>query len=652
MSVQERKDWSDDARLTAYALGELEGAELSALLAEIEGDAQAAEIVTELRALGGTLEAEFEAEAQSEGPLELTGTQRTAITQKAAKNPQRSFRMRPVEWLAIAATLAAVAWVGEWSLRAPVNDMLGTTAARHPESPALKGQAHIDKDSTGNPSLRGLSYDAAVLQGIGYMDTEVPEPLGYTSDREQYAHIAESAFVLTSDSPLSTFSIDVDTASYSNVRRILGSGQLPNPDAVRIEELINYFPYSYPNPSSAVPFSVNVEIGSAPWAEAHRLVRIGLKGRETHALERRPSNLVFLLDVSGSMESPSKLPLLKQALQMLVQNLGEQDRVAIVVYAGASGLVLPSTSCDDAVSIQMALEQLSAGGSTNGGQGIELAYEVAQRNFIEGGINRVLLATDGDFNVGVTSDGALVRLIEEKAGGGVFLTVLGFGTGNLQDAKMEQLADKGNGHYAYIDSTLEARKVLVEQMGATLETIAKDVKIQVEFNPALVQAYRLIGYENRVLAAQDFNDDSKDAGEIGAGHTVTALYEVVPVGVTLQVPDVDPLKYQVPARPAGAAYSGELLNLKLRYKSPDGNESKLLEYPITDAGGNFAEMSDDSRFAASVAAFGMLLRDSSYRGSLTWEQVIPWAANSLGDDPGGYRAQFLELVSKAQELAR
>jgi len=467
---------------------------------------------------------------------------------------------------------------------------------------------------------------------------------------ESYDAVTENPFFLATQTPLSTFSIDVDTASYSNVRRFLNDGQLPPAGAVRTEELVNYFPYDYAGPEGDTPFAVHAEALGCPWEPRHRLVRIGLKGREIAAEDRRASNLVFLLDVSGSMNSPNKLPLLQKALGMLVQNLDQRDRVAIVVYAGASGLVLPSTSCESEEAIVQAIEQLSAGGSTNGGAGIELAYKVAAENFIDGGINRVILATDGDFNVGTTDQGSLVRMIEEKASNDIFLTVLGFGMGNYQDSTLEKLADKGNGNYAYIDTALEARKVLVEQMGATLETIAKDVKIQIEFNPLKVAGYRLLGYENRMLAAQDFNDDKKDAGEIGAGHTVTALYEIVPVGVDIEVPGTQALRYQTERQPSNAAFTDELLHLKLRWKAPTSDTSNLATIPVRDGGKNFFEASEDTRFAAAVAAFSLVLRDSKYSGKISLADVRTWAIESSGKDAGGYREQFIQLVDKAREL--
>jgi Ca-activated chloride channel family protein len=482
--------------------------------------------------------------------------------------------------------------------------------------------------------------------------------LGARFSSESYARIVDNPFLPVAQNPLSTFSIDVDTASYANVRRFLTGGQMPPPDAVRIEEMLNYFEYDYPQPTGDDPFSVNVEIAACPWQPDHRLMRVGLKGLEFAEEERPACNLVFLVDVSGSMQPANKLPLLKQAMSMLISEVGAADRVAIVVYAGSSGLVLPSTTADNQETLLHALGNLEAGGSTNGGAGIQLAYDVATENFIEGGANRVILATDGDFNVGITDQGDLTRLIENKAKSGVFLSVLGFGMGNLKDSTLETLADKGNGNYAYIDTLNEARKVLVDQVGGTLVTIAKDVKIQIEFNPAEVAAYRLIGYENRILAAQDFNDDTKDAGEIGAGHTVTALYEIVPAGVEIEPPDpaaaeqpgVDPLKYQVETQLSEAAYFGELATVKLRYKQPDGDVSKLIETSVADSEASFAQSTEGFRFAASVASFGMMLRHSPYIEGWTFDAVLELAAESVGEDHQGYRAEFVELVKQALSI--
>jgi Ca-activated chloride channel family protein len=474
-----------------------------------------------------------------------------------------------------------------------------------------------------------------------------------------YDHILENPFLDAVSDPLSTFSIDVDTASYSNIRRFINQGSLPPKDAVRLEEMINYFTYDYPQPADDKPFSINVDVAGCPWEASHRLVRIGLKGREIAVDKRGASNLVFLLDVSGSMTPPERLPLVKQAMRLLVEKLTENDRVAIVVYAGASGLALPSTTGDHKEQILSAIESLQPGGSTNGAEGIELAYKIAADNFIKSGVNRVILATDGDFNVGVTNQGDLIRLIQEKAKTGVFLSVLGVGTDNLKDSTMQKLADKGNGNYAYLDSLDEARKVLVQQMNGTLVTIAKDVKIQVEFNPARVASYRLIGYEKRMLRKEDFNNDKIDAGEIGAGHTVTALYEVVPAGATANpaasVPPVDPLKYSASAKSTSetsASASGETLTVKLRHKKPDGDKSELIERAVVDSGAGFEKASADFKFAAAVAEFGMLLRDSEHKGTGTMGAVLEWAQEGKGNDANGYRAGFIELVRKAQSLRK
>ena len=469
-------------------------------------------------------------------------------------------------------------------------------------------------------------------------------------NREQYAHIEENRFKSARDNPLSTFSIDVDRASYSNVRRfLLGERRLPPVDAVQIEEMVNYFSYDYARPRGEHPVAVTTELGVAPWSRDHRLLRIGLASSPIHTEELPPSNLVFLLDVSGSMSSPDKLPLVKRSMRLLVDQLRPRDRVAIVVYAGAAGLVLESTSGARKDRILEAIERLEAGGSTAGGAGLRLAYHVAQESFLEDGNNRVVLATDGDFNVGESSDSEMVRLIEEKRREGTFLTVLGFGTGNLQSAKMQGLAQHGNGNYAYIDTLDEARKVLVGEMGGTLLTVAQDVKIQVEFNPAHVRAYRLIGYENRLLAAEDFNDDRKDAGELGAGHTVTALYEIVPVGSESDVDlsGIDPLRYQPTSDRSSRERSGELAFVRVRYKQPRGTESRLLEHAVRP---DVGRGTNDFTFAAAVAGFGMLLRDSEHKGSISTRQVLALARDGLGPDLDGYRRGFLELVRAYDEL--
>jgi Ca-activated chloride channel family protein len=491
----------------------------------------------------------------------------------------------------------------------------------------------------------------ATLQASGYAQRPDESYRGRREpwNTEEYGHEEENPFLAVSAHPLSTFSIDVDRASYSNVRRFIVNGQAPPCDAVRIEELVNYFPYDYAAPTGDDPVAIHTELAPAPWKRQHQLLRIGLQARRIDLRGLPASNLVFLLDVSGSMATPNKLPLVKASMTMLVNNLRRDDRVAIVVYAGSAGLVLASTPGDEKAKILEALDRLEAGGSTAGGAGIRRAYDEAVANFIRGGNNRVILATDGDFNVGVSSNGELIRLIEEKRRSGVFLTVLGFGMGNLKDSKMEQLADHGNGNYAYIDNLLEARKTLVHELGGTLFTIAKDVKIQVEFNPARVRAYRLIGYENRLLADEDFADDAKDAGEMGAGHSVTALYEIVPAGVetdvTIRVPDS--LRYQTVRTPRGVDRQ-ELGFVKVRYKQPDGDRSLQLTHAVS--GEPAGTPSPEFRFQTAVAEFGLLLRGSEQRGTASFEDVIATARGSLGRDPDGYRAEFVRLAEAAQSL--
>ena len=452
---------------------------------------------------------------------------------------------------------------------------------------------------------------------------------------------------LAAEQPVSTFSIDVDTGAYANVRRFLNAGQLPPQDAVRVEEMVNYFDYRYAPPASRdVPFRVATELAPAPWNPQVLLMKIGIKGFEVAAAERPPANLVFLIDVSGSMQSPDKLPLLKNAFRLLTDQLTARDRVSMVVYAGSSGVVLEPTAGDQKHKIREAIDRLEAGGSTNGAEGIERAYQLAHDAQLKGGINRVVLATDGDFNVGVVDFEALVDMAERQRAGGVALTTLGFGTGNYNDQLLERLADAGNGNYAYVDTLYEARKVLVSELSSTLFTIAKDVKIQVEFNPATVLEYRLIGYENRMLAREDFNNDKVDAGDIGAGHRVTALYEIVPVG---KAGRLDPLRYGPQARAAAA--SNELANVKLRYKKPQSDTSELLEYPIGKGSvATLERLSPDFRFAASVAAFGQLLRGGKYVGNYGYGDVERLARGALDDDPEGYRREFLSLVKLADSL--
>ena len=472
-------------------------------------------------------------------------------------------------------------------------------------------------------------------------------------EREGYDYIVENAFLKVKDNPLSTFSIDVDAASYSNIRRFLTSGQLPPAGAVRIEEMINYFKYDYPQPKNNDPFSVNTEISSCPWNPAHRLALVGLQGKIIPTDNLPSSNIVFLIDVSGSMSDINKLPLLKQSLKLLVDQLREKDKVSLVVYAGNAGLVLPATNGLQKNKIKEAIDLLESGGSTAGGAGIELAYKTATDNFIKGGNNRVILCTDGDFNVGLSSDDALENIIEKKRASGVFLTVLGFGMGNYQDAKMQKLADKGNGNHAYIDQLSEAKKVLVSEFGGTLFTIAKDVKLQIEFNPAIVQGYRLIGYENRMLEKEDFNNDKKDAGDLGSGHTVTALYEIIPTGLpSTFLQQVDTLKYQTAEKFSASAFGKELMTLKMRYKQPDDTTSKLMTVAVLDEQKQIQFTSANFRFAAAVAEFGMLLRNSSFKQQASYTGVISMATNAVGVDQEGYRKEFLKLVQNANSMAK
>jgi Ca-activated chloride channel family protein len=640
----------DEAKLTAYALGELDDLERESIAQLVAATESARREVEETRETAAALR-----EALSTAPAySLTLEQRRTIEAAAVRRPAASAPTGRLLWgspwlrvTSVAAALATVVLaVSVTSLqRRRVAQPSPRAVAAPPPPTTSSGAARLSQE--GLAQLRALGYVGEGAAPDHLQEIRLPSAPFTTTD---HGHTPESPFVLVAQDARSTFSVDVDTASYAIVRRYLNGHELPPKDAVRIEELINYFPYSYLPPRDGGPFAVHMDTAGCPWKAGHRLVRIAIKGREVPRGERPSGNLVFLLDVSGSMDEPQKLPLVKAAMRLLVNQLGPQDRAAIVVYAGAEGLALPSTPATDKAAILSAIESLSPQGTTHGSAGLRLAYETATANMIQGGLNRVILATDGDFNVGVTSQGDLIRLIEEKAKTGVFLTALGFGMGNLKDSTLEKLADHGNGNYAYIDGLSEARKVLVEQIGATLVTIAKDVKLQVEFNPRMVKAFRLIGYENRVLAHQDFNDDERDAGDIGAGHTVTALYEIVPPGGDLSVPSVDPLKYQQPARPVAESDAGELLTLKLRYKEPDGIRSSLIEVPLVDAGREFKAAPSDFRFAAAVAAFGMVLRDSPNRGDADLAKVLEWAKASLSDDPGGHRAEFLQLVDKAHAL--
>jgi Ca-activated chloride channel family protein len=712
----------DDPKLTAFAMDELDESDKSVIAKEIAASPEAQHEVDEIRGVASALRNEFAAELEGRATASPASQTMRAVLRNSdagagsALHDQRSLSdIRGDRWfwqiarplsiaavLAIAAIIAVVA-IGTQRKRGEVAILQQGEMTVLPVEPKLDqalmeapGEAEVEAPTSlaqagasntpgivANPPVSAfeLSKIPASKQKQRNIDElsravggEFREELNIRRNPQQfstaaYDHIEENPFLDAKSNPLSTFSIDVDTASYSNVRRFINEGGLPPKDAVRVEELINYFNYDYPQPNDGKPFSVQADVAGCPWEASHRLVRIGLKGKEIAADKRGASNLVFLLDVSGSMMPPERLPLVKQAMRLLTEKLTENDRVAIVVYAGSSGMVLPSTTGDHKEQILDALENLQAGGSTNGAEGIQLAYSVAQKNFIKGGVNRVILATDGDFNVGVTSQGDLIRLIQEKARDGVFLSVLGVGTDNLKDSTMQKLADKGNGNYAYLDSLDEARKVLVQQVNGTLVTIARDVKIQVEFNPARVQSYRLIGYEKRVLRKEDFNNDKVDAGEIGAGHTVTALYEVVPVGATTDpaasIPPVDRLKYGTnepgtangsAARDGGSyngeSHSSEMMTVKLRYKKPDGDKSELLERVVTDSNAGFAKASPDFKFAAAAAEFGMLLRDSEHKGKASLGSVLEWAQEGKGADPNGYRQGFIDLVRKAQTLSK
>ncbi|OLP15864.1 hypothetical protein BST81_23860 [Leptolyngbya sp. 'hensonii'] len=534
--------------------------------------------------------------------------------------------------------------------------LLGTLVACNADQASKTGRSNsapsappVGVPSPAAQTLPGTTTTQELKQNLAAkpLADQTQDQLPERTSGEQYSTIQDNPFQRASTNPLSTFSIDVDAASYSNVRRFINEGQLPPKDAVRIEEMINYFTYDYPQPQGDRPFTVTTEVGTAPWNRNHRLVLVGLQGKRMALESLPPSNLVFLIDVSGSMDAPNRLPLVKSGLRLLVNELRASDRVTIVVYAGNAGVVLPPTPGNQKEAILAALDRLQAGGSTAGGEGIQLAYKLAKENFLKTGNNRVILATDGDFNVGISSDAELVNLIEQKRNEGVYLTVLGFGMGNLQDAKLEQLADKGNGNYAYIDSLLEARKVFVKELGSTLFTIAKDVKIQVEFNPAKVQAYRLIGYENRILASQDFSDDKKDAGEMGAGHSVTALYEILPAGIKSDVPLAKEAAVQ--DKPSVQFKDNEIMVVKLRYKPPQQTTSQFLSQLLLDQG-TPPNPSPNLRFSAAVAAFGMILRDSPYKGTATLDNVLQLAQQSQGTDLDGYRAEFIRLVEKSKTL--
>ena len=537
---------------------------------------------------------------------------------------------------------------GKYTIEAKTGDVLifnyiGFTT----QTIKVKKQSVIDIKMTASTNLDEVVVSALATKRVRNELVRSNQVVtSHPINRESYKEIEENTFKMVKSSPLSTFSIDVDKAGYSNVRRMINNGQEIPKDAVKIEEMINYFDYNYPQPKGKHPFAIHTEVNTTPWNNESKLIKIGLQGKTVPLDDIPPSNLVFLIDVSGSMNSQNKLPLLKSAFKLLVNQLRDEDKISIVTYAGAAGLVLPPTSGDNKNKILEALNNLNAGGSTAGGQGIELAYKTAEENFIKNGNNRVILATDGDFNVGASSDQAMEELIEEKRKSGVFLTCLGFGTGNYQDSKMETLADKGNGNHAYIDTIQEAQRILGTEFGGTLFTIAKDVKIQVEFNPAFVQAYRLIGYENRLLNDEDFNDDKKDAGELGSGHKVTALYEIIPTGVKSKwLKDIDDLKY---SEKTSANNQKDLLTVKFRYKEPDGDKSKLIEHIISAKEMKNNNASADFKFASAVAMFGMKLRKSEYIEESSLQNIIQLAEEGKTKDEEGYKAEFIRLVKASK----
>lgn len=674
----------DDPRLTAYALRELTGQEVAEVATAIERDPALAAEVAAIRALGGDLESALQAES-------LPATEPVELAERIEFPPgNRTAKRFPLYWVSglVAAGFAVLVVV-----QRPESPLVGTpgTVAASPakgeSAPDIAGPEPVAPSAA--PAVMSarneadavadawVPFEASAAKPGAYASTAMPMDSGRTESRrerrslslsasmirpevlagEGYASNAEHGWKQVAHAPLSTFGVDVDSASYANVRRFLQRGKLPPIDAVKIEELVNAFSYDYTAPAgdAAAPLQANLEVAAAPWAPEHRLVRIGLKAREMAVSARAPANLVFLLDVSGSMNAPRKLPLVKEAMRLLIDQLTDQDRVAIVTYAGQSGLALPSTSVAQRQTITAALAGLAPGGSTHGSNGIHLAYDVAKANFVIGGINRVILCTDGDFNVGTTGLGELERLIAAKAESGVYLTALGFGTGNYQDDTLELLANRGNGAHGYIDSVREARRLLVEQVNGTLTTVAQDVKIQVEFNPAQVASYRLIGYNNRRLDAAEFNDDTVDAGEIGAGHTVTALYEVVPAGramLTESASSVDVLRYQnVPRNDLPPEHAHEMLTVKVRAQPPGGGKSELYEFPLIDGGRGFDGASADFKFAAAVAGFGLQLRQLPAAELFSFAQVAEWARAGTVIDPGGYRSEFLELVRQAELLS-
>ena len=669
----------DDWRWTAYLLGELDEVDRAAIERQLAADPEARAYVDSLRDTVDMLARDLSAAPAT--PARLDDVARKRIERAAATAPRRGRRRW---WMAGgAATMIAVAAMAMLRFNAGSTKTRGS-AGPHAASGSATAQLadrsegrYADRFAAGTRAQEKLERQLAQqpqggspavggrfdqknrvgwsgdADSSGFDDLEVG--LGddgrSIGDNEAYSRIEDNAFIATATDARSTFSIDVDRASYANVRRFLEQGQRPPRDAVRIEELVNYFPYEHTEPASGQPFAITSEVGPSPWHDGYRLLKIGIQAPAIADEKVPPRNLVFLIDTSGSMQDANKLPLLQQSLALLVATLRPEDRISIVAYAGSAGLVLPPTSGTDRKTILAALEQLSAGGSTNGSAGIQLAYETAAKHARAGGVNRVILCTDGDYNVGVTGQGDLTRLIERERERGVFLTVLGFGQGNYKDSTMESLADRGNGNYGYIDSLREAQKLLVREGGGTLVTVAKDVKLQVEFNPATVAGYRLIGYENRALAHQDFNDDKKDAGEIGAGHAVTALYELVPAGLPVPTAGVDPLKYQT-VQPTIAATTGELLTVNIRYKRPDSPESSLLSRAVDVASvqSSLATTSTDFRWATAVASFGMMLRDSPYRGAMTWGEIQALARGALGPDLAGDRREAMGLIDRAATL--
>ncbi len=665
----------DDPRLTAYALGELPATEAKEFEMELQKDKEAQAEVEAIQKQAGVLKKELSSESEPR----LSYEQREKVLPKEKKAWFLSWGLGTLVAAMVVVVVVKNTGLEMESENSQVSKVFSKSDDLIEEEVMADMKEEVSKakvvaiaerkkmvaKKSKMKSMRTAMAPQASMEsvahigtkgGAGFLDNSfiAPGPI-VPANTESYAEAKVNEFIRVLDNPLSTFSIDVDTASYSNMRRFINNGTLPPKDSVKVEEFVNYFNYKYPAPTGKTPFSVNMEVAQSPWNSEYKLVRIGLKGKEITLNSRPNSNLVFLLDVSGSMSNPNKLPLLKESLKMLLRKLDERDRISIVVYAGASGLVLKPTPANKKVDIIQALNRLNTGGSTNGGAGIELAYKTAMEGYIKGGINRVILATDGDFNVGTTGRSQLLELIKEKAKSKIFLTVLGLGMGNYKDDTLETLAQNGNGNYAYIDNMNEAKKVLNEDLSGTLMTIAKDVKFQVEFNPAKVSAYRLVGYENRMLKAKDFNDDKKDAGEIGAGHTVTAFYEVVPAGVKFKGPGIDKLKYQKIAKASEKAApvlidSPEMLNVKLRYKEPEGTKSTKVEFPLVDSNQKFEAASEDFRFATAVATYAQILKKDERIGDLKLADVLSMGKKAKGEDRYSYRQEFLELVELANEI--